>query len=95
MGLKPKEVRLLTMKEFNLMFTGYLAREDREWNRARHLMSAIITYAGMGARDFVDPKSIWPLPMDSEGQKKYIKTIKQVLELVKQFELSINGKVRN
>lgn len=95
MGLKPSEVKRVTMKEFNLMFTGYLARENREWNRTRHIMSYIATYAGMGAKDFVDPKSIWPLPFDNEDQKKYIKTIKQVLELINEFELALNGKVRS
>lgn len=96
MGLKPNEVRLLTMKEFNLMFTGYLARQDREWNRTRHLMSYIASFAGMGANEFVDPKRIWPLPVDREDQKKYIKTLKQCLELINEFEQSINGgKVRS
>lgn len=95
MGLKPLEVDVLTMKEFNLMFTGYLARQDREWNRTRHLMSYIVSYAGMGANEFVDPKSIWGLPIDREDQKKNIKTMKQVLDLINEFELAINGKVRS
>jgi len=95
MGLKPSEVNMLTMKEFNLMFTGYLARQDREWNRTRHLMSYIASFGGMGAKDFVDPRSIWELPIDREYEKKYIKTLKQCLELINEFEKSINGKIRN
>jgi hypothetical protein len=91
MGLLPDQVRVLTMKEFNLMFTGYLAREDRKWNHTRHIMSYVASFAGMGARDFVEPKNIWPLPFDKEDQKKYIKTLKQVLELINEFELAING----
>jgi hypothetical protein len=79
------------MKEFNLMFTGYVARQDREWNRTRHLMSYIASFAGMGASEFVDPKRIWPLPIDREDQKKYITTLKQCLELITEFEASING----
>lgn len=94
-GLKPSEVRSLTMKEFNLMFTGYLARQDREWNRTRHLMACVINFAGMGAKDFMQPQTIWPLASDKEDQKKYIKTIKQCLELINEFEASLNGKVRS
>ena len=91
MGLKPVEVRLLTMKEFNLMFTGYLAKEDREWNRTRHIMSYIASFSGFGAKDFIHPQSVWPLQMDNEEKKKYIKTLKQCLELINEFELAING----
>lgn len=88
MGLKPFEVNLLTMKEFNLMFTGYLAREDREWNRTRHLMAYIRMFAGMGASEIVRPQDIWPLPIDNGGQKKYIKTLKQCLALINEFEIA-------
>lgn len=96
MGLKPGEVNLLTMKGFNFMFTGYLARQDREWNRTRHLMAFIASFSGFGAKDFIDPKSLWPLPVDLEDAPKYIKTIKQCLELVNEFEIAINGtKIRS
>lgn len=79
------------MKEFNLMMTGYVARQNREWNHTRHLMSYIASFSGMGVRDFVDPKTIWPLPADKEDQKKYIKTLKQCLELINEFEKSIDA----
>lgn len=91
MGLKPLEVNTLLFKEWHLMFLGYQDRQNREWNRTRHLMSYIASYAGMGARDFVHPKNIWPLPFDREDQKKYIKTLKQCLDLINEFEVSING----
>lgn len=85
------EVNLLTMKEFNFMFTGYVARENREWNRTRHIMSYIISYAGFGAGEFVNPKTIWPLPIDNEDQIKYLTTLKQCLELINEFEKSVNA----
>lgn len=68
------------------MLTGYLAKEDREWNRTRHIMAYIATYAGMGSSTFVRPEEIWPLPVDKEGEKKMITTEKQALELLKDFE---------
>lgn len=54
-------------------------------------MSYIASFSGMGAKDFVHPKNIWPLPFDQEDQKKYIKTLKQCLDLINEFEVSING----
>ncbi len=86
MGLKPREVRRLTLKEFNLMLTGYIQRQNREWDRTRHLMSYIASFAGMGAQEFVDPKKIWPLPSDNDGQKKMITTAAQAEQLLKEFE---------
>lgn len=68
------------------MLTGYLAKQDREWNRTRHLMAYIQTFAGMGAKEVARPQDIWPLPMDREGEKKMITTEKQALELLKEFE---------
>lgn len=91
MLLLPHQVKALLLKEWHLMFLGYQANQNREWNRTRHLMSYIASYAGMGAKDFVHPKSIWPLPIDKEETKKYIKTLKQCLDLINEFEVSING----
>lgn len=82
----PLEIKKLTLKEFSLMLTGYLAKQDREWDRTRHIMSYIATYAGMGAKEFVSPQSIYPLPIDKEGEKRMITTEKQALELLKEFE---------
>lgn len=68
------------------MLTGYLANQDREWNRTRHIMSYIGTFAGMGAKEFMRPEDVIALPMDQEGLKKPITTEKQALELLKEFE---------
>lgn len=86
MGLKPSEVRKLTMKEFNLMLTGYMARQNREWDRTRHIMAFVATYGGMGASEFIEPRTIYPLPSDRENEKKPIKTKEQALKLLKEFE---------
>jgi len=86
MGLKPHEVRKLTLKHFNLMLTGYINNQNREWDRTRHLMSYIASFSGMGASEFLKPQDIWPLPQDSEGVKKMIKTLDQAKQLLNEFE---------
>lgn len=74
-----------------MLFSGYQDRQNREWNRTRHIMSYIASFSGMGAKEFVNPKSIWSLPIDKLDEKKYIKTLKQCLELINEFEISVNG----
>lgn len=86
MGLSPREVRRLNFRHFNLMLTGYLNRQNREWDRTRHLMSYIATYAGMGASQFVSPQEIRPLPQDYEDIKQPIKTVEQARKLLNEFE---------
>lgn len=85
MGLKPKEVSRLTLKEFNLMYTGYFRREEKEWNRVRHLMTFILNYGGMGAKQFQKPQDVWPLEMDKQHVKKRITNHVQAKELLKQY----------
>lgn len=80
------DYRKLTMKEFNMRLRGYLARQDREWDRTRHIMSYVATFGGMGSSEFVEPKNIYPLPSDKENEKKMIKTTQQALRLLKDFE---------
>lgn len=86
MGLMPHQVRKLTLKHFNLMLTGYMQNQHREWDRTRHLMSYVATFGGMGAKEFIQPQSIYPLPQDFEGLKKAIKTPEQARQLLKEFE---------
>lgn len=85
MGLKPHEVKTLNFKHFTLMLKGYQARQNREWDRTRHIMSYIASFAGMGSTEIVQPTVIWPLPQDTYWEKKPIRTVKQALELLKEF----------
>lgn len=73
------------------MVKGYQDRQDREWNRTRHIMSYIANFSGFGSKDFIDPKTIWALPIDRQSEKKYIQTLKQCLEMIQEFEESINN----
>lgn len=86
MGLKPAEVERCTLKDFNLMLTGYQRRQEREWDRTRHIMAFILNYAGWGAKEFHHPKDIYPLGLDKENEKRKITTLKQALALLKEFE---------
>ena len=90
MGLKPFEVKTLLLKDWHLMLLGYQDRQNRDWNRTRHLMSYIASFS-FNSSEFVHPKNIWPLPIDREDKVKYIKTLKQCLDLINEFEASING----
>ena len=86
MGLKPIEVEACTLRDFSLMYTGYKRRQDREWDRTRHVMAFIMNFSGWGAKDFQDPKTIWPLDFDNENEARKITTLKQALALLKEFE---------
>lgn len=86
MGFKPYEVKKLTLKEFNLALTGYMARQHREWDRTRHIMSFVATFGGMGSKEFVTPQSVYPLPADKEETKKKITNAAQAATLLKEFE---------
>jgi len=85
MKMKPLEVKALLLKDFNLMLTGYMRAEEREWNRTRHLMSFILNYGGVGSKDYHTPQSIMPLDMDAENTKRLITTMKQAIQLFKEF----------
>lgn len=86
MGYKPWEVKKLTLKDFNLALTGYMARQHREWDRTRHIMSYVATFGGMGSKEFVRPENIYPLPQDVEQTKRKITNAQEANELLKDFE---------
>jgi hypothetical protein len=85
MGLKPYEVKKLTLKEFDLMLTGYNRRQEREWDRTRHLLSFIQAFAGMGASEYTPPHDLFPLSLDNENKKRMITTLAQAKALYKEF----------
>lgn len=86
MGLKPLEVEACTLKDFNLMLIGYQRRQEREWDRARHIMAFVANYAGFGSREVLHPKDVYPLELDRENEKRRITTLKQALSLLTEFE---------
>ena|GEM_PF-1571154 len=84
-GLKPREVKTLHLKDFNLLLYGYHRRLEQEKNQTRHLMAFILNYSGMGATEHVSAQQIWPLSMDEESEKQFITTMKQAEQLFKEF----------
>lgn len=86
MGLKPLEVKALTLKDFNLMLTGYQRRLDIENNRTRQIMTFILNYSGMGAKEFYPAEKIWPLHSDKEDEKRMITNLRMAKELLTEFE---------
>jgi hypothetical protein len=48
-------------------------------------MAYIKMFGGMGGSEVTQPKDVWPLPMDSENEKKMITTVKQAFVMLKEF----------
>lgn len=86
MGLRPAEVKKLTLAEYSLMYIGYHRRYEQEWNRTRHLMYSVINFGGMGTTNPVPPSQIWPLDMDTYGEIKMITTLAQAIQLLREFK---------
>lgn len=75
----------MTLKEFDLAYTGYLEREEEEWDRTRHIMWATISYGGMGTKKPLQPKDIVKLHKDKRSEAKHIKSKFQALEFLRTF----------
>ena len=74
MGLKPKEVRALTIKDFNHMLIGMMRRKEHDWDVARNTWSYIINYP-YGVKNYVSPQALRKLPITDGGNKEKIKRI--------------------
>lgn len=86
MGLRPQEVKALYLKDFNLMVTGYFRRKEIEDNRMRHIVWAVMQFAGMGSSEPITPQNIWPLSMDKESEKRMITSLAMAVQLLKEFQ---------
>lgn len=86
LGYKPLEVAAVTLSQFQLIATGYQLKEEKEWNRTRHIMYSVINFAGFGAKEALPPEQIISLQCDTENQKKPIRTMYQVMQLFKEFQ---------
>lgn len=86
MGLRPLEVKKLTLAEYALMYIGYHRRHEQKWNHTRHLMYAVINFGGMGTTTPIPPSQIWPLDMDTYGEIQMITTMAQAIQLLREFK---------
>lgn len=89
MGLKPDEVRRLTYAEFNIMYSAYLRREEKDWDIARRTWGYLMIYGGLGLKDSkakITPQMILPLPYtDAKVRETKITTLEQALKLLNSF----------
>lgn len=85
MGIRQPEVDFIELKEFDLLLTGYIRRQERETNRTRHLLSSIEAFSGMGGGTYTPPQERWPLAIDEENKKQMIATLSQAKKLYKEF----------
>lgn len=83
--MRKPDINFVCLNEYELIFTGYLRRQDRETNRTRHLMSHIQAFAGMGGGSYTPPDELWPLSIDEENKKRFITTMAMAKELFKDF----------
>lgn len=86
MGLKPMEVKSLLLKDFNLMLLGHERRLEHDKNMTRHIMAFQQAFGGMGASEWMGPDKIWPLQMDKDLEIRPITTLKQAMQLLKEFK---------
>lgn len=85
MGLKPIEVKALTLKDFNRMLRGHLKRQENQWDVARHIMWATINFGGMGIKKMLSPQEIYPLSKDRTQEEPKIQTLEQAESLLDKF----------
>jgi hypothetical protein len=68
------------------MLTGYYRKQEQEWDRTRHIMSYVVSFAGMGGGKFYKPSDVLPLALDMEGEKRMITTMHMAMLLLKDFQ---------
>ncbi len=84
MGLKPKEVKSLLLKDFDLMLIGHNRRIQRQTQQTRNIMAFIKAFS-FGSTQFTAPEDLLPLPIDNEYKKQMITTLSQAKQLFKEF----------
>ena len=90
MGLKPDEVKELTLGEFNIMYAAYRRRGEKDWDIARRTWAYIMTYGGLGLKDKnhkIKPEDLYPLPFTDfrENSVRKITSMDQARKLLNEF----------
>lgn len=87
MGLKPIEVKRLTLGEFNAMYTGYKRRQEHEWDRTRHVMTTVIN-GYFGIKKSYTPEQVMKLEKDRNTADiiPKIKSDYEAYQLLREFE---------
>lgn len=87
MGLKPHEVKRLTIGAFNLMYTGYKRRMEHQWDMTRHMMSTVIN-GYFGIKKSYSPEQVMKLEKDTRNRNiiPVIRTDYDAYQLLREFE---------
>lgn len=87
MGLKPDEVRRLTLGEFNAMYTGYKRRQEEQWDMTRHIMSTVIN-GYFGIKKTYTPEQVLKLEKDKRNGTiiPKIRSDYEAYQLLREFE---------
>lgn len=72
----------MTLKDFLLITTAYSDRQEDEWERTAHLMSAVINYGGMGVTEPIQAQEIFGLRKHQEGKVEPITSWEEAMELI-------------
>lgn len=83
--MKPREVKALTLFEFNMMGDGYHSRLEEYWDMTRNIMTFIANFAGKIVKTEVNPTELIPLKKDQAYQVLPIRTHAQAMELLETF----------
>lgn len=71
------------MVQFVVAYEGYKRHQELENHRTRMMMTYIKAFAGMGSKEEVDPREVWPLAMDEKDKIRPITDMDEAMEMVK------------
>lgn len=97
MGLKPWELRRVTLKDFNAMYVGYRRNREELWDMERRTWGYIMQFGGMGLKKEAKAPTLaelYELPYrDSAAQagevtatSQYVTTESEALQVLEGFK---------
>ena len=72
----------MTLTEFLLLTTAYSDRQEDEWERTAHIMSAVMNFSGMGLKEPIAANEIFSLRKHQEDVLKPITSWEEARELI-------------
>lgn len=85
MGYRWNEVEKMTLVQFLIIASAYEDRQEDEWERTAHLMSAVINYGGMGVSEPIKAEDIFNLRKHQDESKKPITTWDELKEMLEEM----------
>lgn len=75
----------MTLKDFQLITTAYLEREEDEWDRTAHIMSAVVNYAGMGVSEPIQAQDIFDLRKYQDDSVRPITSWEELKDMIEKM----------